>query len=139
MKAQRLLPLCSALFLSLAAAPAFAGSTSVNNSWNLRDITNGKSTTNIDVKETYWGTRDASSTATKTEWGVNIVTDNLNAHGKPTGDGPTLFEYDSYDITATSTAGEWGSFDKTTTVGVEESYNFEGLDKSHTVTSSFSF
>lgn len=146
MKAQRLLPLCSALFLGLAAAPAFAGSSSVSNSWNIRDIKDGYSKTTVDIKENYWGTRDAYSSATKNEWGYNVVTDNLtpNTSGyrkghKPQANGPTLFEFDAYDITATSHASEWGAFDKTTKIDVHEDYYFDGLDKTHTVTSSFSF
>ncbi|WP_299492013.1 hypothetical protein [Acaryochloris sp. IP29b_bin.137] len=132
MKAQRVLPICSALFLSLAAMPAFAGTSSVSNSWNLRDIEHGRSKTKVNVKDTYKYKRHAGSHAVKNEWGFNTVTDNPK-------DGPSLYEYDSYDITASSWTKESGRGKSVTKVNVSESYKFDGLDKTHTVTSGYSF
>lgn len=134
MKAQRLLPVCSALFLSLAAMPAFAGTSSVSNSWNLRDIEHGRSKTKVKVNDTYKYKRSAGSDAVKHEWGFNIVSDNYNSK-----DGPSLYEYDSYDITASSWTKEHGRGKSKTKVNVTESYRFDGLDKTHTVTSGYSF
>ncbi|WP_299492011.1 hypothetical protein [Acaryochloris sp. IP29b_bin.137] len=132
MKAQRLLPLCSALFLGLAAAPAFAGSSSVSNSWNIRDIKGGYSSTSVNVTDNYSYWREAGSDAIKKERGVNIVKDYNKG-------GPSLYEKDVYNITAKSWTYEKGDGHSTTTVNVNEHYYFDGLDKTHTVTSGYSF
>lgn len=132
MKAQRLLPVCSALFLGFVAMPAFAGTSSVSNSWNIRDIKNGHSSTTVNVTDNYSYWREAGSDAVKKERGVNIVKDYNKG-------GPSLYEKDVYKIKASSWTYEKGDGHSLTEVVVSESYNFDGLDKTHTVTSGYSF
>lgn len=148
MKLQRLLPLSATLFIGMAAMPALAGTSSVTNSFSTRDIKNGWSKTNIDVHEHYKFWREGGSDATKSEWGVTVVTDNLNASkptsykGKPqrpSGDSSTFYELDVYEAEASSWSYEKGDGHKTTDVTVEEAYDFTGFDKTHTVSSGFSF
>jgi hypothetical protein len=150
MKLQRLLPISATLFLGLASMPAFAGTSSVTNSFSTRDIKNGISKTNIDVYEKYNFRRDAYSEANKEEYGVTVVTDNLGSQEqgvheartqrpKPNDDSSKFFEIDVYKADASSYAKEWGHGYKTTDVNVYESYEFDGFDKTHTVSSGFSF
>lgn len=130
MKLQKILPL-SCIAVSLAALPALAGSSYVENSYRLRSITGGTSTTNVDVSEIYSGWRKADSTAVKTEWGTTTVTEAK--------DGRTFHETESFDITARSGSWERGDFTKTTDVNVTEVYHFTGFEKDHRVTSGFDF
>lgn len=161
MKAQRLLPLCSALFLGLAAAPAFAGSASVSNSFSIRDIYGGRSKTEVKIRELYVGVRAAGSDAKKVSVGYTKTNDgstttNYKEETRPkycgwhkcgevtTGSSTTtnnaLFEeVDVSAATSSSWAREYGVFGKTTKIDVKETYNFNGIDKTHTVGSSFSF
>lgn len=130
MKLQKVLPL-SAVLVGLAALPSVAGSSYVENSYRLRSITDGTSTTNVDVAEIYEGTRTASSNAVKTEWGTTTVTE--------ANDGRTFDETESFDIEATSSSSESGHFSKTTDVDVTETYHFTGFEKDHRVTSGYDF
>ena len=149
MKAQRLLPLCSALFLGLAAAPAFAGSASVSNSFSIRDIKNGYSHTNIKVKEWYGGIRSAGADASKVSVGYTTTQDGSTTTQtqycgwgckKSTTTNNGLFSETDYSVaTSSSWSKEYGAFKKDTNVHVHESYKFDGIDKTHTVGSSFSF
>ncbi|KAI9133678.1 hypothetical protein [Acaryochloris sp. CCMEE 5410] len=149
MKAQRLLPLCSALFLGLAAAPAFAGSASVSNSFSIRDIKNGYSHTSINVNEWYGGIRSAGADASKVSVGVTTTKDGSATTQtkycgrncrKSTTTYNGLFSETDYSVAKSSSwSRESGLFTKDTNVHVYESYDFDGIDKTHTVGSSFSF
>ncbi|MGF1603719.1 MAG: hypothetical protein ACFCU8_17190 [Thermosynechococcaceae cyanobacterium] len=151
MKLQKLLPISATIFLGLASMPAFAGTSSVTNSWNTRDIKNGYSKTSINVHENYNFWRDAYSDANKQEYGITVVTDNLDSSDqgsydsrtkppvKPNDDSSKFFEVDVYKADASSWAREWGDGYRTTDVNVYESYEFSGFDKTHTVSSGFSF
>lgn len=152
MKAQRLLPLCSALFLGLAAAPAFAGSASVSNSFSIRDIKNGWSHTSVNIGEIYAGYRSAGADAKKVSVGYTTTKDgsqttkttgscsyyHCNKQTTTTNNG--LFEeVDVSAATSSSWSREGGYFVKATKINATEYYQFDGIDKTHTVGSSFSF
>lgn len=153
MKLRKLLPLSATLFLGLAAMPAFAGTSSVTNSWSTRDIKNGYSKTNINVHEKYDFHRDAGSDAHKTEYGLTVITDNLNQSElgsyetrtnhpptpKPGDDSTKFFEVEVYKADASSWAKEWGYGYRDTKVNAQEYYEFDGFDKTHSVSSGFSF
>jgi hypothetical protein len=130
MKLQKILPL-SAILVGVAALPSFAGSSYVENSYNLKSTFNGRSDTNVKVDEVYKGWRSAGSNATKNEWSTTTVTEAK--------DGRNFTETDTADISTTSYASESGDFRTTTNVAVKESYNFSGFDKDHRVTSGFDF
>jgi hypothetical protein len=121
----------SLVFVSAVTLPSFAGSSYVEDSYRLRSIYNGESTTKIDIKEVYQGTREADSSAVKREWGTTSVTE--------VKDGRSFVETDRYDATARSYSREAGDFLKTTTVSVQESFDFNGFSKAHRVTSGFEF
>ncbi|WP_299485384.1 hypothetical protein [Acaryochloris sp. IP29b_bin.137] len=130
MKFQKIAPL--AVLLSLGAAlPASAGSSYVKNSYDLRSIYDGKSTTNIHVHETYKADTWAHSSATKKEWGYTSVTEHK--------DGRDFNEFESFDIKTTSYAQEDGRLERDVRVHTHESYKFSGFEKDHTVSSGFEF
>ncbi|MGB7413956.1 MAG: hypothetical protein WA902_07085 [Thermosynechococcaceae cyanobacterium] len=130
MKLQRILPL-SALLVAAAALPSLAGTSFVENSYNLKSTFNGKSSTNINVNEVYKGHRTAGSDASKTEKSITTTTEAK--------DGRTFNEVDTADIATSSYSRESGDFATATNVAVKESYDFSGFDKTHRVTSGFSF
>jgi phage-related tail fiber protein len=130
MKLQRILPL-SAILVGVAALPSLAGSSYVENSFNLKSIFNGKSSTTVNVDEIYKGWRSAGSDAVKKEWSTTKATE--------VKDGRYFSEVDKADIKTTSFAREKGDFTTTTAVRVNESYDFSGFDKDHRVTSGFDF
>ncbi|MGB7413955.1 MAG: hypothetical protein WA902_07080 [Thermosynechococcaceae cyanobacterium] len=130
MKLQKILPL-SAILVAAAALPSLAGTSFVENSYNLKSTFNGKSSTNINVNEVYKGWREAGSNATKNEWSTTTTTEAK--------DGRTFHEVDKADIATSSYSHEKGDFTTTTNVAVKESYDFSGFDKTHRVTSGFSF
>ncbi|PZD71496.1 hypothetical protein C1752_06116 [Acaryochloris thomasi RCC1774] len=82
MKLQKVLPL-SAILVGFAALPSFAGSSYVENSFNLKNTYNGHSNTDVDVNQVYWGTRSAGSDATKDEY--SITTTEYNESGDVAG------------------------------------------------------
>ena len=151
MKAQRLLPLCSALFLGLAAAPAFAGSASVSNSFSIRDIKNGWSRTDVHIGEVYAGWRKAGADAKKVSVGITTTKDGSQTtqtkgycyrkcNTTTTTTNNALFEeVDVSAATSSSWSREEGDFVKLTKIHAVEKYDFDGIDKTHTVGSSFSF
>ncbi|MGF1602180.1 MAG: hypothetical protein ACFCU8_09190 [Thermosynechococcaceae cyanobacterium] len=130
MKLQKILPL-SAILVAAAALPSLAGSTYVENSYNLRSTFNGKSHTNVKVDEVYKGWRSADSSATKNVWSTTTTTENK--------DGRTFSEVDKADIRTTSGSWEKGDFTNTTAVRQTESYDFSGFSKDHRVTSGYNF
>ncbi len=143
MKLQKVLPL-SAILVGFAALPSLAGSSYVENSYDLKNTFNGRSSTKVRVDETYKGWREAGSDATKTvnattttsynEWG-DITADNGDVAWRDT----TFNETDTTNITVNSWSKEKGDFTRTTDIDVDESYNFTGFNKTHKVTSGFSF
>ncbi|MGF1602181.1 MAG: hypothetical protein ACFCU8_09195 [Thermosynechococcaceae cyanobacterium] len=130
MKLQKILPL-SAILVVFAALPSFAGSTYVENSYNLRSTFNGKSHTNVNVDEIYSGHRSATSSATK-----KVASTTTTTEAK---DGRTFNETDVADIYTTSSSSEAGNFTNTTAVRQTESYDFSGFSKDHRVTSGYNF
>jgi hypothetical protein len=130
MKWCRTIPL-SLVLLGVAALPSFAGSTYVENSYRVRSIFNGKSTTKIDIKEIYEGVREATSSAVKREWGSTSVSEIK--------DGRHFIERDRFDITTRSASQERGNFVQNTNVSVRESFDFSGFEKNHRVTGGFDF
>jgi hypothetical protein len=130
MKLQQILPL-SAILVAAAALPSLAGSTYVENSYNLRSTFNGKSNTSVKVDEVYKGWRSADSSATKNVWSTTTTTENK--------DGRSFHEVDKADIHTTSGSWEKGDFTNTTAVRQHESYDFSGFSKDHRVTSGYSF
>lgn len=131
MKFQKIAPLAVLISLGAAALPAAAGSSYVENSIRLRSIKDGRSTTNINVHETYNAKTWAHSSATKHEWGSTSVTEDK--------DGRWFKEHDTYDIVTKSYAQEDGKLSRTVNVHTNESYNFSGFEKDHRVTSGFDF
>jgi hypothetical protein len=130
MKLQKILPL-SAILVAAAALPSLAGSTYVENSYNLKSTFNGRSNTTVDVNEHYSGTRSAHSSATK-----DVTSETTTTEAK---DGRTFHEKDIATINTTSTSSESGDFTNTTAVKQTESYDFSGFAKDHRVTSGYSF
>jgi hypothetical protein len=130
MKLQQILPL-SAILVAAAALPSLAGSTYVENSYNLRSTFNGKSNTSVKVDEVYKGWRSADSSATKNVWSTTTTTEHK--------DGRSFEEVDRADIQTTSRSWEKGDFTNTTAVRQNESYDFSGFSKDHRVTSGYSF
>ncbi len=127
---------CSAIplsfvLLSVVTLPSLAGSSYVENSYKVRSIFNGKSTTKIDIQEVYEGVREATSSAVKREWGTTSVSEIQN--------GRNFAERDRFDITTRSSSQERGNVLKNTNISVRESYDFSGFEKSHRVTSGFDF
>ncbi|NJK40233.1 MAG: hypothetical protein HC934_00625 [Acaryochloridaceae cyanobacterium SU_2_1] len=131
MKLQQIASAAIFISLGLAALPAVAGETYVENSYRLKSIYNGKSTTNVNVKETYNATTWAGSNATKREWGSTTVTEAAN--------GRTFNEHEAFDIVTTSSATEDGKLSRITNVDSKDFYEFSGFNKDHRVTSGFSF
>lgn len=131
MKFQKIAPLAVLISLGAAALPASAGSSYVENSYRLKSIYNGKSTTNIRVHETYKADTWAHSSATKNEWGHTSVSEHK--------DGRKFNEYEAFDITTSSYAQEDGKLHRNVNIHTKESYNFSGFEKDHRVTSGFDF
>ncbi len=131
MKLQIIAPVAVLISLGAAALPAAAGESYVENSYRIRSIYNGHSTTNVNVHETYNADTWAKSSSTKTEWGTTTTSGDK--------DGVWFDETESFDITAHSSAGEDGHISRTTNVHSTETYDFSGINKDHRVTSGFSF
>ena len=121
----------SVILLNVVVLPSFAGSAYVEDSYRLRKIFNGESTTKVKIKEIYTGIREADSYAVKREWGSTVA---IEAK-----DGRNFYENDRFNITTKSSAQERGNVRKVTNVNVIESYEFSGFNKSHRVTSGFDF
>ncbi|PZD72132.1 hypothetical protein C1752_04110 [Acaryochloris thomasi RCC1774] len=138
MKIQRILPL-SAILVGFAALPSLAGSSYVENSFNLKNTYNGYSKTDVDVNQLYLGTRSAGSDATKDEY--SITKTDYNEKGDVAGSWreTNFSEVDVADISVSSWSEESGAFINSTKVAVDESYQFSGFDKTHRVTSGFDF
>ncbi|PZD72131.1 hypothetical protein C1752_04109 [Acaryochloris thomasi RCC1774] len=138
MKLQRVLPL-SAILVGFAALPSLAGSSYVENSFNLKNTYNGHSDTKVKVHEVYKGTRSAGSDAVKNEW--SVTTTDYTEKGDVAGSWreTNFSEVDVADISVSSWSSEHGRFKNTTDVAVHESYDFSGFDKTHRVTSGFDF
>ncbi len=129
----------SAVLAAFCALPAVAGSSYTENSYNLRNITNGRSVTNInvtDVKNT-WGEGGSYNSKEGTSSTSVYQSTRTDAPGEWTSS--TLSEQDSFDITATSFTKE--RFDGTTktNVSVTDAYDYAGTDKTHRTTSGFDF
>ena len=161
MKLRKIIPASLGMLMILSVAPAaFAGSAGVTNSWSTRDIKNGYSKLDVNVYEDYHFERDAYASAWKKEHGVTVVTDNLDGGGggkggqkydfcgrsgdcKPSQQGKddsTKFaEIDVYWAGSDSYAKESGYGYKTTDVHLYETYEFSGFDKTHSVSSDFSY
>lgn len=131
MKFQKIAPLAVLVSLGAAALPAAAGESYVENSYRIRSIYNGHSTTNVNVHETYDAKTWARSETTKTEWGTTTTTGDK--------DGVWFNETESFDIVANSSAGEDGRLWRETNVHSTETYDFSGINKDHRVTAGFSF
>ncbi len=138
MKLQKIIPL-SAIFIGFLALPSFAGSSYVENSFNLKNTYNGVSDTNVNIKQIYQGIRSAGSDAVKNE--LSITTTDYSEYGDVAGSWreTNFSEIDIADITAKSWSREYGRFKNVTNVAVKESYDFSGFDKTHRVTSGFDF
>ncbi len=138
MKLQKVLPL-SAILVGVAALPSLAGSSYVENSFNLKNTFNGRSNTDVDVHQLYEGTRSAGSDAVKNE--TSTTTTDYYETGDVAGSWreTNFSEIDVADISVSSWSRESGSFSNSTDVAVDESYNFSGFDKTHRVTSGFDF
>jgi hypothetical protein len=142
-----------ALLVLLSAVPAaFAGSAGVTNSWKTRDIKNGHSEMKVNVDDKYYYNRDAKATAWKEEYGATVITDNYsdkgggvcktsekcNPHSK--NDDSTKFaEIDVYKAGSDSYNKEWGYGHTFTNVSLKETYDFSGFEKTHSVSSDFSY
>lgn len=143
MMLRKVLPL-SFLFVSLAALPALAGSSYVENSFNLRNIYNGKSKTDVNINEIYHGIRSAGSDAIKNTHSVTTTSykekgDIRLDNGDTVWRNTKFYETDVSDIVTTSWSRESGSFSKLTNINVRDTYNFSGFDKVHRATSGFDF
>jgi hypothetical protein len=121
----------SCLLISAVAWPSLAGSTSVTNSYQFRSIFNGKSSTEIDIKEIYTGWRSAESSAVKEGWTSTDISEYKN--------GRYFNERDRFDIKTSSYSRERGDFANKTDIKIRESYDFTGFNKSHEVVSSYDF
>lgn len=154
MKTRKIVSVSLGLLMILASAPAaFAGSAGVTNSWSTRDIKNGRSKLNVNVKDNYYYKRDAKANAWKEEYGVTVVTDNVDGGkggdlcgrskcAKPPqkGDDSTKFaEIDVYHAGADSYASEKGHGYTFTKINLKETYDFTGFEKTHSVSSDFSY
>ncbi|NJN74887.1 MAG: hypothetical protein HC799_19950 [Limnothrix sp. RL_2_0] len=121
--------------------PAFAGgaSTYVENSYNLRNIYNGRSQTNVKVDSTYEFDRTAQSNASKI--GTTSSTTMQSASGNKDGFAinQSFVEKDNFNISNTSSVKETGSGSENKTVTVSDSYSYNGFDKTHRVTSGFGY
>jgi hypothetical protein len=153
MKLLRILPITAGLLLSAVSLPAFAGTSSVSNSYSIRDIHDGVSTTNVDVHESYSGYRNAYSDAYKDEYGITVTTDGSSTTSRKwqscgygcstdtttVSDDARFEEVDVYYASTHSYASEYGTFYNNTHVDVTDTYKYDGFDKTHTVSSGFSF
>ena len=153
MKLHRFIPASVGILVLVGAVPAaFAGSAGVTNSWSTRDIKNGKYEMNVDVYDKYYYHRDAKATAWKEEYGATLITDNIGDSSsgvcssssrcdRPSRneDSTKFVELDLYKAGSDSYAKEWGKGYTYTTVDIKETYDFSGFDKTHSVSSSFSY
>jgi hypothetical protein len=158
MRLHKLLLTPIALMVLLSAIPsAFAGSAGVTNSWKTRDIKNGKYEMNVKVDDKYYYNRDAKATAWKEEYGKTVITDNdykgdkgicesdkchssYDGNSSYKNDDSTKFaEVDYYKAGSESYNKEWGSGRTFTDVSIKETYDFSGFEKTHSVSSDFSY
>ncbi|MGR3275496.1 hypothetical protein ACSYAD_10315 [Acaryochloris marina NIES-2412] len=131
MKLQKIAPLAVLISLGAAALPAAAGESYVENSYRVKSIFNGHSTTNVNVHETY----DA------TTWAGSVSTKHVDATTTTKGDkdGVWFEETDHSTISTISSATEDGKLSRTTNVHNTDSYDYSGINKTHRVTGGFSF
>ena len=130
----------SAVLTAFCALPALAGSSYTENTYSLRNITNGSSTTTVDVTETTnrWGYGESYNTKNGYEsTKVNQWSGGTDANGQYVS--TDLSESDYFDISATSYAYEQFDSTATTKVKIEDSYNYSGTDKTHRTTAGFDF
>jgi hypothetical protein len=149
MRLHKLLLTPVALLVLLSAVPsAFAGSAGVTNSWKTRDIKNGKYEMKVNVDDKYYYNRDAKATAWKKEYGATVITDNDYKSDKGVKDSSKSYnnddstkftEVDYYKAGAESYNKEWGYGHTFTDVSVKETYDFSGFEKTHSVSSDFSY
>lgn len=131
MKFHKIAPLAVLISLGAAALPAAAGESYVENSYRVKSIFNGHSTTNVRVKEQY----DART------WAGSVSTKEVEATTTTSGDkdGVWFKEVDNSKIKTVSSATEDGKLSRTTNVTQRDSYDYSGINKDHRVTGGFSF
>ena len=131
----------STVLVGALSVPAFAGGASsyVENDFSVRNICNGRSSTNVNVDSNYDFTRSATSVSTKE--GTSLTTTSQSAVGHTDGFdiNQSFNETDDFNISATTTITENGSGSETKAVVVSDSYSYNGIDKTHRVTTGFSY
>ena len=131
----------STVLVGAMSVPAFAGGASsyVENDFSVRNIYNGRSSTKVNVDSNYKFDRHATSVSTKE--GHSLTTTSQSASGDKDGFwiDQSFDEVDSFDISATTTVTESGWGNETKSVRVNDSYSYNGIDKTHRVTTGFSY
>ena len=129
----------SALCTAAISAPALAGSSYVENDYSIRNVFNGRSRTDVKIDSQYDFQRSASSNASKV--GTTRTETNQSSRGDVDGfwTEQSFNEVDNFDIASYSNASETGSGWRTEKIRVNDSYSYNGIDKTHRVTSGFDF
>lgn len=129
----------SALFVGALSLPALAGSSYVENDFSIRNIYNGRSKTDVKVNTRYDFDRTATSTASKV--GTSHTTTTQMTKGDIDGlwQEQSFREVDDFDISTSSTSTETGWGHKTEEIRVTDTYSYNGIDKTHRVTSGYDF
>ena len=131
----------STVLVGALSVPALAGGASsyVENDFSVRNIYNGRSSTKVNIDSNYDFTRSAESYSTKN--GTSVTTTSQSAKGHKDGFdiNQSFNEQDNFEISASTTVTENGSGNETKTVRVSDSYSYNGIDKTHRVTTGFSY
>lgn len=129
----------STLFVTALSLPAFAGSTYVENDYSIRNIYNGRSRTKVRIDSRYDFTRKASSTAKK--YGTSNTVTRQASKGDVDGlwQEQSFYEVDDFTISTSSKSSEIGKGHKIEKIRVNDTYSFNGIDKTHRVTSGYDY
>ncbi|MCM1982326.1 hypothetical protein [Lyngbya confervoides] len=129
----------STLFAGALTLPALAGSTYVENDYSIRNIYKGRNTTNVNIDTNYKFDRHAVSKSTKDGTTWTETKQKSSGHVDGLWQEQSFREVDDFEISATSKSTEtgWGSTKEK--VRVHDTYNYNGIDKTHRVTSGFDF
>ena len=131
----------STVLVGAMSVPAFAGGASsyVENDFSVRNIYNGRSETKVNIDSNYKFDRSAVSYSSKE--GTSYTETNQSASGDKDGFwiDQSFNEVDDFTISASTTVTENGWGNETKTVRVSDSYSYNGIDKTHRVTTGFSY
>ena len=129
----------STLFAAALTAPALAGSTYVENDYSIRNIYNGRSRTNVKIDSNYEFDRKAYSRASKKGTSFTETDQISKGDVDKVWQDQTFAEVDDFRIDTASKSIEVGDGFKRENIRVQDSYSYNGIDKTHRVTSGYDY